>query len=100
MIDIVHGRPPDSSIIPIEPEGFYEVHSRSQTRSEAENGADIPGDFGLEKGNAHVFALPPGAGHATCLTTLAATLALEAKAAPVVCPAGLGCLSADQRQLS
>ena len=53
MINIVHGSPANSSIIPRETHGLDKVHSRSETGPEPQNGADISGNFGFEKGNAH-----------------------------------------------
>jgi hypothetical protein len=53
VIDIVHGGPAHSSIIPREPHWLDKVDSRPQTGTEAQNGADVSGDFRLEKSNAH-----------------------------------------------
>jgi hypothetical protein len=62
MIDIVHGGPSYSSIIPGEAHGLDKVDSRAKTSTEAQNGADVSSDFGFEKGNAHSGSLAPGTG--------------------------------------
>jgi len=54
MIDIVHGGPAYSSIVPLEPQWLDKVHSRPQTGAEAQNGADVSGNFWFEKSNAHL----------------------------------------------
>ena len=54
MVDIVHGGPAYSSIIPLEPHGLNKVHRRPQTGSEAQNGADVSSNFWFEKSNAHL----------------------------------------------
>ena len=54
MIDIIHGGPPDSSIIPLEPHGLDKIHGRPQTGTEAQNGADISSNFLFKKSNAHL----------------------------------------------
>lgn len=54
MVDIVHGGPAYSSIIPLEPHRLDEVHSRPQTGTEAQNGTDVSSNFRFEKGNAHL----------------------------------------------
>ncbi len=60
MIDIIHGGPAYSSIIPFEPHGLDKVHGRPQTGTEAQNGADISSDLRFEQGNAHVWLIGAG----------------------------------------
>ena len=53
MIDIVHGRSADASIIPREPHGLDKVHSRAKTGAKAQNGANVSSNFWFKKGNTH-----------------------------------------------
>lgn len=62
MIDIVHGGPAYSSIIPLETHGLDKVHSRPQTGTKAQNGADVSSNFWFEKGYAHLGCLAPASG--------------------------------------
>lgn len=53
VVDIIHGRPADPAIIPIEPQWFDQIDSRSHARTKTQDGTDISGDFRFEQGNAH-----------------------------------------------
>ena len=53
MIDIVHGSPPHSSIIPFKPHRLDKVDSRPQTGAKAQDSADVSGNFRFKKGNTH-----------------------------------------------
>lgn len=49
VIDIVHGSPAHSSVIPLESHGLYQIDGSSQTGPEPQNSADVSGNFGLEE---------------------------------------------------
>src|SRR4051812_47041227 len=53
MIDIIHGSPTHSLIIPFEPHRLNEIDCCSHTGGEPQNGANISGNSRLEQSNSH-----------------------------------------------
>jgi hypothetical protein len=48
VIDIVHRRSANPSIIPLEPQRLDQVHSRAEAGAQPQNGADISGNLRFE----------------------------------------------------
>jgi hypothetical protein len=53
MIDIVHGSPTHSSVIPLKSHGLDQIDSRAQARTEPQYSTHVSGNFGLEESNSH-----------------------------------------------
>ncbi|NIJ08196.1 hypothetical protein FHS31_001813 [Sphingomonas vulcanisoli] len=53
MIDIVHRGTADAAIIPGEPHWLDQIDRRAKARAKPQHGANIPGNFRLEEGDAH-----------------------------------------------
>jgi hypothetical protein len=53
MVDIVHRRAAYPAIVPLETEGFDQVHWDAETGAEPKHGADILGNLRLVQGDPH-----------------------------------------------
>ena len=53
VIDIVHSRAADAGIIPQKTERFDQIDGHAQAGSEAQDGADIAGNFRFKQRDAH-----------------------------------------------
>jgi hypothetical protein len=63
MVDIVHRRAADATVVPLEPERFDEIYGHPEAGTEAQDRTDISGDFRFKEGDPHSGLIAPARKH-------------------------------------